>query len=102
VFRAVENRVTIVRADVAYDSAVIDPYGRELARRVTPDGEAAVLVADVPLGSGRSPWVTLGPWFGWLCAAWFAAYAWTCCSSRLRSSSPRPADTARLARSSSS
>ena len=67
VFRAVENRVAIVKADVAFDSAIVDPYGRILARAVTPEGEQAVLVADVPLGSADAPVIRLGDWVGWLC-----------------------------------
>ena len=65
VFRAVENRLTMVKADTMHDSAIIDPYGRILERAVTPAGDRATLVADVPLGTGRSTFVRLGPWFGW-------------------------------------
>jgi len=67
VFRAVENRVTMVKADVAFDSAIVDPYGRILARAVTLEGEQAVLVADVPLGTANAPAIRLGDWVGWLC-----------------------------------
>ena len=67
VFRAVENRVALVKADVAFDSAIVDPYGRILARAVTPEGEQAVLVADVPLGTADAPAIRQGDWVGWLC-----------------------------------
>jgi apolipoprotein N-acyltransferase len=54
-FRAVENRVTTVKADSAFSSAIVDPYGRILAKRNgAPDGEAFALVADVPLGSANT------------------------------------------------
>ncbi len=67
VFRAVENRVALVKADSAYDSAVIDPYGRVTALATEPEGGQATLVADVPLGHGRGTLNTrLGDWFGWL------------------------------------
>lgn len=66
VFRAVENRVALVKADVAFDSAIVDPYGRIVARAVTPEGEQAVLVTDVPLGTADAPAVRLGDWVGWL------------------------------------
>ena len=40
VFRAVENRVAMIKADGSYDSAIIDPYGRIVAlatsRRAAP------------------------------------------------------------------
>jgi len=67
VFRAVENRVALVKADVAFDSALVDPYGRILARAVTPRPEQAILVANVPLGTADAPAIHLGDWVGWLC-----------------------------------
>lgn len=54
VMRAVENRVSIVKADTAWDSAIIDPYGRVLRKKISPEGASATLVADVPVGSGRT------------------------------------------------
>jgi apolipoprotein N-acyltransferase len=65
VLRAIENRLTMIKADAAYASAVIDPYGRLLGRVVTRHGAPAVLVRDVPLGSGDAPLVRLGDWPGW-------------------------------------
>ena len=60
VFRAVENRVAMIKADVAFDSAIVDPYGRILERAVTSEGGAATLVADVPLGTSGHPPGRLG------------------------------------------
>lgn len=75
VFRAIENRVSMVKADSRFDSAIIDPWGRVVASTVDPQGETrATLVADVPLGSGRSPWVTFGDWLGWLTVAGAVAF----------------------------
>ena len=76
VFRAIENRVSMVKADNEFDSAIIDPFGRILERAVSPDGGLqATLVADVPLGSGDSPWVRFGDWLGWLCVVAMAGFA---------------------------
>jgi apolipoprotein N-acyltransferase len=70
VFRAIENRVSMVKADSRYDSAIIDPWGRILERTVDRQGRTQrTLVADVPLGSGRSPWVSFDGWFGWCVVA---------------------------------
>jgi apolipoprotein N-acyltransferase len=69
VFRAIENRLAMIKADRAWDSAIIDPYGRILSRRVSPEGSQATLIADVPLGTGDSIWVRHGNWFGWLTVA---------------------------------
>jgi apolipoprotein N-acyltransferase len=70
VFRAIENRVSMVKADNEFDSVILDPYGRVL-RKVSGSagGRQATLVAKVPLGDGRSPWVSFGDWLGWLCVA---------------------------------
>lgn len=76
VFRAIENRVSMVKADLDFDSAIIDPYGRIVRRAVSADGGLqATLVADVPLGTGKSPWVSYGNWFGWLCVVGMLGFA---------------------------
>jgi apolipoprotein N-acyltransferase len=62
VFRSIENGVATVKADMAYDSAIIDPQGRIVAETVNVDGATAVLVADVPLGAGtRTIWNRFAP-----------------------------------------
>jgi apolipoprotein N-acyltransferase len=67
VFRAVENRVSMIKADVGFDSAIVDPYGRILQRVVTPQaGVFAILTADVPLGTGNTLVMRLGDWVGWI------------------------------------
>lgn len=67
VLRAVENRTALVKADVAYASAIIDPYGRLVALHDgSPAGDANALVADVALGSGPTVYSQLGDWVGWL------------------------------------
>lgn len=67
VFRAVENRMAMIKADGGFDSAIIDPYGRVLKSAIIPEGGEATLVTDVPLGSGDSIAVRLGDWVGWIC-----------------------------------
>src|SRR5207302_1407700 len=69
VFRAIENRLNMIKTDAAHDSAIIDPYGRILAKSVTVRGIQATMVATVPLGSGRSPLATLGDLWGWAVVA---------------------------------
>jgi len=70
VFRAIENRVAMVKADGGYDSAIVDPFGRILALAAYPEGGGATLVADVALGNGNGTLNTLlGDWVGWLALA---------------------------------
>lgn len=72
VMRAVENRVAVVKADVAYASAVIDPYGKIIAlRNGSPEGEAFALVATVPLGTTTTIYSRIGDLPGWICLAGF-------------------------------
>jgi len=67
VFRAVENRVPMIKADVGFDSAIVDPYGRLLQRVVTPQaGVMAILTADVPLRTADTVVMRLGDWVGWI------------------------------------
>ncbi len=80
IFRAVENRVSMVKADGGYDSVIVDPYGRILARSVTVEPTQTTVVADVPVGPGNAPVVRLGDWMGWaavLAAASFVIWDFT-------------------------
>ncbi|MBN1428489.1 MAG: apolipoprotein N-acyltransferase [Anaerolineae bacterium] len=64
--RAIENRVAMVKADAAYDSAIIGPYGQIVDWMASSEVAEAILVADVPLGTGRTLYTKLGDWIGWL------------------------------------
>ena len=75
VFRAVENRMAMVKADTQYDSAVIDPYGRIVSAAVSTEAQRAVLVANVALGTASALQIRLGDWIGWLCVAGLAFFA---------------------------
>jgi apolipoprotein N-acyltransferase len=74
VMRAVENRVTLIKADGRYDSAIIDPSGNIIARRVSTAPLQTTLVAEVPLGRADAPLIRLGDWVGWLCIVGIAGF----------------------------
>ena len=74
VFRAVENRVSIVMVDGAFRITMVDPYGRMVADQASPAGGPLTLVADVHLGAPNAPYTRLGDWVGWLSlAAWITS-----------------------------
>jgi apolipoprotein N-acyltransferase len=88
VFRAIENRLPLAKADSLFDTAIIDPHGRILARNVNDIDMAeakaiaearslptATLIADVPLGTGDTIAVAWGDWIGWLAIVLAAAAA---------------------------
>jgi apolipoprotein N-acyltransferase len=75
VFRAVETRAVMIKSEQAFDSAIIDPWGRVVASSVSTEPRRAVLVADVPLVAGPPPCVALGDLVGWLCALGAASLA---------------------------
>jgi apolipoprotein N-acyltransferase len=66
VFRAIETRTGIVNAEKAFDSAIVDPYGRILEQTSTLEPTQAILVADLPLGTTDSPYLKLGDLLGWV------------------------------------
>jgi apolipoprotein N-acyltransferase len=75
VFRAAENRVSIVKADWRYGSAIIDSYGRVLAASPTDRRTRMVLMADVPVpSSSGSLYTRAGDWFGVLCFLGMVAF----------------------------
>ena len=74
VMRAVENRVTLIKADSYYDSAVIDPTGFVLSRSVSVTPQEALLLADVPIGKADTLLIRLGDWAGWVCIAGIIAF----------------------------
>lgn len=68
VFRAVENRVPIVKTDVGFDSAIVDANGVVRDRIAVDDdaGRAALLVADVHIGPRDAPFTDTGGYtFAW-------------------------------------
>jgi apolipoprotein N-acyltransferase len=82
VFRAIENRLPMAKADSLFDTAIIDPHGRILARNVnnftmaeakaTAEARslpAQTLIADVPLGTADTLYIALGDWIGWVAIA---------------------------------
>jgi len=67
VFRAVENRVPVIRAANTGISGFIDPEGRILKK--SGIFVEATLTESVPLGRGQSVYTKAGDVFAWLCAA---------------------------------
>jgi apolipoprotein N-acyltransferase len=66
-FRAIENRVSLLRVTNSGVSGAFDPAGREIAR--LPSGVAVAQAVDVPLVAGGSLYTRYGDWFAWLCIA---------------------------------
>jgi len=75
VFRAIESRAAMVMSDVAFHSAVIDAYGHMREMAIAPHGAGAILVADVPLGTGHTVYARCGDWLGWLSLGGMAFFA---------------------------
>jgi len=66
-FRAVENRRSMVRSTNGGITCVIDPNGRVTAE--CPAFAETFIVADVPVFDGKPTLYTRwGDWFGWVCA----------------------------------
>jgi apolipoprotein N-acyltransferase len=65
VFRAVENRRSLVRATASGQSCGIDPYGRIIA--MSEPFEENYLTVTVPKGSGTTLYTRLGEYFAIMC-----------------------------------
>jgi len=74
VFRAIETRTGIVNAEKAFDSAIVDPYGRILEQTATLEPTQAILIADLPLGTADSLYLKLGDVLGWVALAGMAFF----------------------------
>jgi apolipoprotein N-acyltransferase len=77
VFRSVENRVATIKAEHAWDSAIVDANGEIKASTDNSSdlGERALLIADVHLGPRSAPQLWLGNWTSWFVLAGFALLA---------------------------
>ena len=69
VFRAIENRLAVVKADSSWDSAIVDPWGRIIDVFASQATGRATLIAAVPVGTGDTFYARHGDWFAWLAAA---------------------------------
>ncbi|KAF4692233.1 hypothetical protein FOZ62_024599 [Perkinsus olseni] len=70
VFRAIENGIPVVKADGAWDSAIIDASGRVVASFQSIEPVERVLVGEVPLGGSRTIAAILGDLFAMICLAY--------------------------------
>lgn len=73
-FRAVENRAAMVVSARQSGSAIVDPYGRQIALNTNPAGEQVVLMGEVALGPGKTVYQRMGDWVGWLSLAVLAFF----------------------------
>lgn len=74
VFRAVENRTAMIKADRSYDSAIIDPYGRILSLFSSPEAKQRTITAEVQIVDQETIQQVLGDWVGWICLAGLAFF----------------------------
>lgn len=73
-FRAVENRTAVVVSGVAHVSAIINPDGSIVALDTDADGSRVTLIGEVTLGSGPTPYTSLGDILGWFALAGWVAF----------------------------
>jgi apolipoprotein N-acyltransferase len=90
-FRAIENRVPIIRADSNGSSQIIDPDGKVLGE--APLFRPALVVHDVRLGTGEGTFFTrAGDWLVYGCMALLAVFGVLGSRQRATSPHPQPAD----------
>ena len=67
VFRAIENRVAVLKSESAWESAIVDPSGTIVAYTESNKPQKVHLVADVALFNSRPIYTSIGDVIGWLC-----------------------------------
>jgi apolipoprotein N-acyltransferase len=65
--RGVENGFSVAWSAARGTPMLADAQGHVLADARTGDRPFSVVVADVPLGPGKTPYARFGDWFAWLC-----------------------------------
>jgi apolipoprotein N-acyltransferase len=65
--RGVENGFSVAWSAARGTPMLADAQGHVLAETHTGDRPFSVVVADVPLGPGKTPYARFGDWFAWLC-----------------------------------
>ncbi|WIV58236.1 nitrilase-related carbon-nitrogen hydrolase [Amycolatopsis nalaikhensis] len=65
--RGVENGFSVAWSAARGTPMLADARGRVLAETHTGGSPFSVVVADVPLGPGKTPYARFGDWFAWLC-----------------------------------
>ena len=96
VFRAIENRVPLVKTDIGFDSAIINANGEVQTRSAVEDpaGETVLLVADVNIGPQGAPFTQTGgyPFALLVVLGVIARYARQVYLVRRGTATPEPAD----------
>lgn len=68
IFRAVENNISIVKADTWYNTLFVNPKGEIIAfSQVNKGDSAAITVSNIPMGKANTVQKKAGDWFGWVC-----------------------------------
>ncbi|WP_410572123.1 acyltransferase [Amycolatopsis sp. cmx-4-61] len=65
--RGVENGFSVAWSAARGTPMLADAQGHVRAEARTGDSPFTVVVADVPIGPGKTPYARFGDWFAWLC-----------------------------------
>ncbi|MET8853835.1 acyltransferase [Amycolatopsis sp. NPDC004625] len=65
--RGVENGFSVAWSAARGTPMLADAQGHVLAETRTGDHPFSVVVADVPVSAGKTPYARFGDWFAWLC-----------------------------------
>ncbi len=71
--RGVENGFSVAWSAARGTPMLADAQGHVLADARTGGSPFSVVVADVPIGTGKTPYARFGDWFAWLCGLFAAA-----------------------------
>jgi apolipoprotein N-acyltransferase len=91
VFRAIENRIALVKADTAYDSLIIDPAGRIVRLAATAEPAQTTVLAAVAPGRADAPLIAWGDAPAWAAILGMGLFIIAARRPRARQTAPLPA-----------
>ncbi len=75
VFRAAENKVSLIKADGGYDSVLVNPDGEVIESLISEEPKTGIVYDKIEVRESGTLNTVLGDWIGWLGVVSFVVFA---------------------------